>query len=187
VLTKRSSSKVELRETLGIRVCGWQPEEAVTVTLVYPDTSSESQAVFAELDEDFEDDFRVDFEHTPDLSDLTGQYTFTFAGESGQVSHIVDVILPTGPRLYEEDDGQLLLYNFAPGERVRLFAYTSEKLDEERGQVVLRDWKEVVVNAAGQLRVHHDLTGIDYWVALGDVSGEVKGPRSIPGAYSILK
>ncbi len=169
VLGSRSSRKVEVWGTKRVYTCGWGPDEVVEVTIAYPDGHTESRQVLAEPDANEPDYYQVLVHHFTPLGSPPGPYTFTFAGESGQVSHVVEFVPRTEPRLYMKDNKQLLLYNFAPNERVRLFAYRYE----EQGKAALLAWNTFTVNIAGQLEVQVGGVRAAWWVALGDLSGEV--------------
>jgi len=162
----------ELGCTYYVYSCGWEHDESVRTTIEFPDDSSVSETQLY-------DEYGGYFYYKPSLNDPPGLYTFIFEGESGKVQHSFEIGKPTGSRLYRDEDG-LILYNFEPGERVRVFAY-------KRGEAevaLLEAWQEFQIDSSGQLIVQLQ-TGFEgyIYIVLGDVSGEHK----FRGVGSILK
>lgn len=168
------SDNTELRRKESVVTCGWRSDELVHITMEYPNGNLIQQD---QRSDGFNGTY---FMYETDLGDPTGYYTITFEGQSEIVHHSVYVSRPTEPRLYWENDGELLLYNFEPNENVRVFAYAPELLL----QAVLVAWQEFQVSSDGQLLLamdddlrfpespQNDLTCI----VLGDTSGELPCP-----------
>lgn len=174
----------ELHDTLYISTCGWGSSELVTATIQYPTGGTESHALRTELYDLGDGTFieaGIDISFTTSLSDPAGVYTFTFEGENGEVRQEVMFVEPVGPRLYLEDNGQLMLHNFEPGERVRVFAYTNGPDMGINHSLVA--WQTYQVSSNGQLYVRAESleSGTVMFVAVGDVSGEV-----IPFGYVLF-
>lgn len=162
-------------------VCGWQFYETVQVTLISPDgtllvdETTEAAPSF--------DGYSgaVSFEFETPINTLPGEYQYRFVGQSGTVNVPIIVKLPEEPRLYRQDK-LVILYNFQPGETVRLFAYQRDENQSGSlfffsmgGYGSLVGWHEFQVNESGQAVIELvDDTVEGYWyVAVGDISGEV--------------
>jgi len=171
-------SDLELKDTLLVASCGWQRDESVRMSMKFPDgdlISKTQRATWVEQDDGSYLHSAVVFSYTTDLKDPPGLYTFIFEGESGRLEHTFNVVRPAGPRLYEEKTS-LLLHNFEPNERVRLFAYAGTA--GVNGEDVLANWQEYQVDSSGQLMVKLQIDedmktewGYEY-VVLGNSSGE---------------
>ena len=115
---------------LAATTCGWQANESVYVVLKLPDDSSRAADIRAITQtERTGDGYVIGVTYDTSLDDPPGHYVITFDEYGRSIEYSRDILLPSGPRLlWDWDDGaktnsQLLLYNFAPDERVRLIAY----------------------------------------------------------------
>lgn len=145
-------------------VCGWKPEDAVQITLTAPDSSMidyPGQVLYGGT-VFFCPEFRVD--------DPLGSYQLRAEGESGEIETRFEVVRPEKPTLTERE-GELILYAFAPDEKVRVFAYAPEELGRSQK---FAGWQEYRVDEDGKLSI--ELVGgdeLDYF-ALGVSSGEAR-------------
>lgn len=165
LLTDLAESEIELKQTLRIYTCGWEPDERVITTLKFPDGRSISQTQWADPIL-----YNIDFEYKTGLSDPLGEYILTFEGKTELIEHSFLLKEVQGARLYDEDDGTLFLYNFQPNEQVRLIAY--ERSSDSPGMGKFAAWQEFQVDQLGQLIIQVDALYSKYGV-IGAVSGDV--------------
>ncbi|MFC1878915.1 hypothetical protein ACFLZW_03280 [Chloroflexota bacterium] len=164
------SSDNELHRIIDLYSCGWQDQETVNITLTLPDGRIVTETA------KFEYPSAVIFEYKPHiLEDPPGNYDFVFEGQSGQVEYNIDVKQPIGPRFYWDDDGTLILYNFSPNEKVRIFAYLTEFNPEGLGiKLTFSNWQLFQVDLDGQLVIKTKMDDeIGWYVAIGEINGEV--------------
>lgn len=155
----------------GIAICGWRADEIVSLTITFPDGSISRETLEAYNTEGT----AATFYDTPipSMNDQIGTYFYLFEGESGKVSHSINVYIPTEPRLYylynEKILDALFLYGFSPNERVRLLVYTSSS--DKPLSSSLTAWSEYYVDKKGQLiiKIANGLSG--NYFAIGDISG----------------
>jgi hypothetical protein len=142
--------------------CGWQENEIVTATLIYPDSSQASERVDAGLGF-----FGYDIQPTRSMQ--PGTYRIIMEGNSGYVEDSAEVSVPASPRMYRVEGNWLVLYSFSPHENIRLLAY--EPVDFFTMRLV--GWKGYQTDANGQLMIHAPAQGYLYY-AVGEISGLVK-------------
>lgn len=148
-----------------IRACIANQNEEVLIEMTKPDG-----AVVSETDPGG----TVWFSYGVTLQDPLGSYRVVLRSGPEEIAHATHVVEPEGPRLYTLSD-QLVLYNFAPNERVRMLAFapTNAGLDAR-----LDAWSEYQTDFKGRLiirlddSVTADLEGFTY-VIVGAFSGEV--------------
>jgi hypothetical protein len=161
---------VEIMDNIGIQSDGWNPNEIVHVTLLFPD----GKVLSADVEATFihgigEDCYSAFFSYRPLLTDPLGRYVISFSGKAGTANTAFDVKWPSGSRLVGIEGG-LLLFNFAPGERVRFFAYSRD----DHGTASFVAWQDFRTDADGQLTIEVPDYERDYiYVAVGNTSGEV--------------
>lgn len=156
-----------------LRICGWEENETINVTILNPDGKISSQTISATGEDGeiyyatVELKFRID--------EPTGIYKFTLEGDSGTGKVNVNVRKPNGARLLRIDETHLLLYGFEPLESVNLYYYYTEKF---------AGWQNYKVNQQGLLAIEipaytgyrHPCMGLvdDFFVAVGEKSGEAR-------------
>jgi hypothetical protein len=143
--------------------CGWQENEIVTATVIYPDSTQASERV----DAGTYGMFTYDIEPTRSMQ--PGAYTITIEGNSGYVEDSAEVIVPSSPRMYRVKGNWLVLYSFSPHENIRLFAYESVDFFTMR----LIGWKQYQTDSTGQLMIQTPNQGYFYY-ADGEISGLVR-------------
>jgi hypothetical protein len=155
----------ELMTLSTLIACGWERNEILTGTIKYPNGKSVTSKIQTKSDED--SNYGI-FGFRPAIDDPPGIYVFTLEGKKGRVEAKARFSKPNGPRLFQFDNGNLLLYGFAPKENVRLFVYFDNKLAA---------WQEYQVNQSGQLIIKYLVPNKNYelvlLMAIGDQSGEV--------------
>jgi hypothetical protein len=160
----------ELMQEIGFTICGVMAGEEVKMKVRLPDGRiEESQAIARTTDG--RDRGEVSFTYIPFLYDPAGIYKFTFHGENWSMEYpfTVEFTEPDSARLYLYQS-QIYLYKFFPKERVRLLIYSINNLNGNRKLI---GWKEIQVNATGELQISTELENVEY-VALGDITGEVR-------------
>jgi hypothetical protein len=146
------SDPYEPLDVIVIGSCGWQPGEIVTVKLTKPDgvvVSETRDGLWYELA----------------LDDPLGEYEVVFQGESVELRATAIVALPEEPRLYIRD-GELILYNFEPGEGIRLLAYDA----------TFKAWSSFQTDQRGELIVELNSASMPdtyTFVVVGEKSGEI--------------
>lgn len=165
-----STEEILLHEIINIRTCGWQKDEKVQIEAMFPDgTLVTSEAISTGLNP-------VQFYYkTSILEDTSGMYSVVFYGESGSVEALINVVTPSIPHVYWEDNGDVILYDFQPDEHVTLFAYMrSDKPVDEFGNAsyVLYGWQEYQVNHNGQIIIQTE-PELGWIAVLGEFSGEI--------------
>ena len=141
------ADEIELFWRTQVIVCGFTPDEYVRVTQYNPD----DQIIIEDILADSSGGLYYEFK--PTFGDHVGKYVIEFSSSFGNTASSVTVIEPNSPRLIElEDDALLLLYNYVPGESVRLFVYTHQGRTRK-----LYAWQELQVDEKGQLLVEMDL------------------------------
>ena len=152
-----------------IESCGWQRDESVTLTFIYPDGRIQTSTMQSIRDPAI-DAYAVSFTIRTRLTDPIGDYTYRLTGRLHTTQRTLTVSSPSRGRMKTTDAGELL-YGFKPNEMIRLFLY---KVDNEK--CLLAGWQELTANSDGQILVQLDLpTGEAYAViAVGEISGEVR-------------
>ncbi len=172
----------ELMEGAVIFSCGWSKEETLSVVIQYPDgsvTEALPVTVLDESDSSKPPTYFLVYMFLTGLNDPPGKYTYTVTGTAGQVETSNTFSAPDGPRAYWQDDGSLLLHNFAPSENVRLFAL----VNEFAGKLTVAGWQAYQVGSNGQLTIQ---VNPEYaYIVIGETSGEVHpGNHGLDGKLS---
>lgn len=179
---------IEINEIAMLAICDWDGAET-TVVLIFPDGSQQMiQAHEVGIDQYESSLLRIRFQ--PGIEDPIGTYTFRFPYNGTTAEQSFEVVEPVGARvyLYENEDkertGELRLYNFQPGETVRLFAYQIAESDQ--GQLI--DWEEFRVSDKGQRLIYVPEDSEIFYAAVGDLSGEAETHRVNPiiGLYPVF-
>lgn len=147
--------------------CGWQDNEVLTATILYPD--GRSKAFDLQAENDGLGIYYNEFGIKTDIGDPPGIYTLTLTGKNGVVESEVYFREPNGPRIVRPDHEHIYLYKFAPDEHVRLFYY------DEDGQ--LDGWAEYRMSNRGELLIGISVQTspyFTYFYAIGDNSGEAR-------------
>ena len=150
----------ELASQSTLIACGWEKDEILRGTIVYPDGRVNTYAVEVE---EIDGIFYGLLEFTPALADPVGIYTFTLEGRRATVSATAEFHQPDGPHLYWVDASHILFYEFAPQESVRLVCYE---------QSIFTAWQEFKMDPGGNLTVTVKTDRCDF-AALGESSGEI--------------
>lgn len=164
----------ELMEGAVIFSCGWPKEETLSVVIHYPDGSVIEALPVTQLDKSDSSKpptYFLMYMFLTSLNDPPGKYTYTVTGSAGQIETSNTFSAPDGPRAYWQDDGSLLLHNFAPDEKVRLFALVNEFNDK----LTVAGWQAYQTSSDGQLMIQ---VAPEYaYIVIGETSGEVHPGR----------
>lgn len=153
---------IEFLKDIAFEICGIQEVETVNIKVELPNGTVENYQATSYLSAGGLSGFMIDFEYTPALPSSPGTYHFNFSNNYWSFDKYIEVLDPSGPRLFLDYEGKLTFYNFQPNENVRLLAYQNG---------VLIGWKQLVIGANGILQIQTTLEA-DY-IALGERSGEV--------------
>lgn len=172
---------------IGIIICGWRADEIVSLTMTFPDGSILNEKLKAAYDDTEGTAYTFYSNPIPSVNDQIGIYSFLFEGESGKVSHSINVYISTEPRLYPLYDKETLivtaffLYGYSPNERVRFVFYGWSSESGRFDIYSLTAWNDYRVDSKGQLiiKITDEFGG--YYVAVGDISGVNRN-----SAYDIL-
>lgn len=155
---------VEQMGYLSLMLSGLDAGEVVTLTITHPDNSPLAEQLIASRSGS------VRYDYIPELTDLPGQYRFTFQTSKGDFEKTVEVTPPVGPHLYLiPEQRRLILHNFSPGENVRLFLYRVAPGSDPD----LQGWQEYSTDAQGSLTVEYSLQAAPNFYAIGELSGLV--------------
>lgn len=173
-----------------ITICGWSPNEVITLSTENPDGSKTNQEIVADkMDGDV---YYTRLNLKFGLEDTPGLYKYIFTGQSYEFEATANYRIPEKASLLRVSNSQLLMYGFNSGEAVSLYYYYQEKFV---------GWKKYEVNKNGQLLINvpADTENLaifsknQYFVAIGETSGEaplifetVLGPREIVNQDSII-
>ena len=103
--------------------CGWQNNEIVDVTIVYPDGKKKEYQIKAHINFPALDKYAsVDIQQRLLVTDPAGLYKIKVQGASGNAEKEISVLEPNGPSAYYYGDA-LWLQGFMPNESLRLIAY----------------------------------------------------------------
>ena len=139
--------EIELFQGVWITICGLTPKKNVRIGQVRPD----GETVIVKEKADPSGGLVYKFETT--FGDPVGGYSIECASKSADRCICECCFEPDGTRLIElEDEALILLYNFDPGERVRLFVFTHQERVSK-----LYAWQELQVDAKGQMLVEMEL------------------------------
>lgn len=189
-----------------ITTCGWVPNESVHVSVTYPNGH-----VNAGMEKTSEYDGVLFLFFVPQIWDPEGIYYFSFTSEQTQTTleYAINVRKPVGPRIYDISNNianafwkgiviysdsiiptkdtafeYWLLYNFEPGEHVRVIIYghCNDSLSEfSRDTRCLVGSQDYYTNSFGELVIQIPQDSLDwqsssfvYYSLLGDFSGEFR-------------
>lgn len=158
--------------------CGWQDNEVLQVSIVYPD--GKSKIFDLQTENDGLGNYYVQFGLKTAIGDPPGRYTVTLRGKNGSVESDVHFRTPDGPRVVRPDHEHIYLYGFAPDERVRLFYYDKD------GQ--LAGWTEYRTSSGGELLIEVTVETspyFTYFYAIGDNSGETRLLQENPNGETV--
>lgn len=167
----------QLMNPVSLWTCGWKPGEIVLISGLDPYGKSlgvfQMQAGYGDNKTGMLGNIVLDFQ--PDIDAPTGKYKFSFAGQSGTITTNVWFTRPNGPHMYLLSSNpwqpvlgmpmgnrhDLLLWNFRPGETVRLLIYNDYCCDMKRGNVDadLLGYQDYIVPPGGQMQVKIDMSG----------------------------
>lgn len=155
------------------KVCGWAVDEPVQFSVLLPSGEVVDEGTLVAT-ADYIDGAYVAVRYPPELGAPLGIYTMRFSGPSGTVEQPFEVALPVGPRVYVHDD-RIVLFQFAPQETVRLYAYEPiSTADDPRSSdaFAFSVWNEYVTDDDGQLLIEGFVGG--HFRIIGQQSGEVR-------------
>ncbi len=182
-----------LMNPVSLWTCGWQPGENVQVRGQDPyGRSVGAFQMYAGADNtggSWKGNIVLDFQ--PSIDSYAGNYTFTITGKSGTVTTNVRFTRPIGPHMYLLSNNpwqpvlgppmgnrnRLLLWNFAPGEKVRVILY-QYLLGSKMTDHQFLGYQDYYVPMNGQMEILIDLGVTNsnkslFLIAYGDRSGRV--------------
>jgi hypothetical protein len=168
----------EIMQDITIKSCGWEPNEAVTLTVTAPNGVSQILTQEPAYSAD-KNRYFVEFTFTTGISEPTGTYVFELTNSHHSVTESVKLSRPEGGRI-KKADGGLLIYNFAPTEHVRLFAYRMHN-----HVCALEGWIELTTNPEGQALVKIDPTMKVYYSGASDEGARTSGDVFLAAENSI--
>jgi hypothetical protein len=179
----------EIMEPAGILTCGWQHPEELDLTIGLPNGTVRHEAVQSIPDGEAGLTNKVWIFYNPRWNDPSGEYTFTLKGADGKIETSLNFRQPNGARVYLFGDvdsptafHDVILYQFSPNEKIRLFAFEATGVGNT---FQLVGWKQFQVDTAGSLSVHVE-KGYLYGV-IGDITGGVPAKvYSSDGQYTIF-
>lgn len=117
--------KLDLMEEYTSVTCGWKKGDVVRTSIQYPNGKLVTQT--SVVGGNFATGLgSVVSSMRPMLDDPAGEYRLTFQGSTGTLVDTVTYRSPRGAHVYWLGDNRLLLYGFAPHEKVTLVAYDPE-------------------------------------------------------------
>ena len=165
--------------------CGWQNNEIVDVTIVYPDGKKKEYQIKAHINFPALDKYAsVDIQQRLLVTDPAGLYKIKVQGASGNAEKEISVLEPNGPSAYYYGDA-LWLQGFMPNESLRLIAY--QRVSSGAANSSFVGWIEFNVDAKGNAQVSiENKANIHYIFAiLGRSSGQVL-PKE-PGSCVVIE
>ncbi len=165
------NSGIELMRSIHVTACGWDKGERVQVFVRYPNGRTTRELARVVKDSEARGDhYLASYYFIPDWQDTPGTYNITFSGSSGMVSVPFRVYRPKDTRVIWFGNGELLLHEFAPREKVRLFVY-DKPIDSSDG-MGLSGWQEYQVDSQGNLMIWLPKDPKFYMIVVGVRSGE---------------
>lgn len=160
--------QIDLTGITLIATCGWQPDETVKITLMYPDgkiSTSETKATSSRTRKDI---YQVNITFQPGIDAPEGKYRFTLQGSTATLKTPVFFNRPIGAKLYAAAEDKLKpvfkamggqhslrLEGFLPNEAVKLLAYRME------GSIAkFYGWQDIKTDGTGRLIVETNLPEI---------------------------
>lgn len=202
---------IEQMEVIDLYSCGWQPGETVQVTAQYPSgkTLASFKVQAGEEGSQNGSPGKISLAYQPHIDDPTGKYTFTLTSKSGAVATTVLVTRPGGARLYHLTDNPwkpekgmrgkrntLLLWGFAPGEKVRLIVYRYSDTFTLKRYYSLFGFEDYTIPENGRVQVNLNLDTVGdqqqlLVMASGSQSGsallqDYKNPAGVVSYGSII-
>lgn len=191
VFFKLAPDVIEIKWLSPIRIlsCGWKENELVTLTIINPDTTTRTEILYSSKYETRGDNiyYAIYYELLTSTNMQIGDYRFLFSGQSGEYEQIYRVYLPSTPHVYsvyEDSKWYIVLFGFAPYEKVQLFNY--EYVSDEKFHFT--GWKNFIVDQKGRLLLELYNTGPIFF-AYGEFSGLIQdsSDRAIPPHENIIK
>ncbi|HRQ42564.1 MAG TPA: hypothetical protein PLD25_32005 [Chloroflexota bacterium] len=161
---------VELHEPIRFAVCGWPANVPAEMKLMMPNGKIIEETLIAATPQ-----AGLQYEYkTNVLQDVPGIYRIVLEGTDHVLIEESEVRYPSSSRLYWEDDGRLILFNFQPNEKVTIYAYKSGVRDANSGktQYILQATQEFETDAEGLLIIEPQVQ-VQWYAAIGSLSGEV--------------
>lgn len=119
------------------------------------------------------------YQYTTDWIDPIGEYKLSLTGDEATINASVHVIAPTEPTIFETDNG-ILLYGFAPYERIRIFIYDFDQNQQVPGDLV--GWDSFAAGKDGivALLISTELLSDTYaYFVVGEDSGWARGGTNL--------
>jgi hypothetical protein len=151
-----------------ISTCGWQADESVKVTLMYPDGRLVTRDMKAVPAPNRKDIYQVSITFQPGVDAPEGKYRFTLQGSGVTIKTPVFFTKPSGAKLYAASQDsftpvfqalggkqRLRLEGFLPNEPVKLLVYRME-----RSVAKFYAWQNLKMDATGRLIVEANLPEI---------------------------
>jgi hypothetical protein len=140
----------ELMDEVGLLSCGWQPNEALKLTINWPNGRMFIQDLKANSQGN--PVFNL-YTYRARLDEPVGKYVFTIRGRTGTVSNSIYIGAPSKPNIYWLGDNRLVLMGFAKYEKVRLGIFTGTGPGKS-----FIGWSEPAVGPDGELWMSTDFS-----------------------------
>lgn len=166
---KNQSMTVEPNQYLSLQSCGWSVGEKTTWTIYDPSGSQ----IYQEQRESHMLS-GCTFFYQFDRDAYAGEYRLRIEGETDEIETTVDLVNPSGPRMYFEENWIFLRY-FKPNEQIRVLAYEVSRDSSARS---LRAWQAYITDSNGDLEINIDLPDPKLpepafiFAVVGEVSGQ---------------
>lgn len=169
---------VALGDTFEVLVCGWEPDEVVSLVLEGPEHYRYATTLIAVPNRR---SYAASFSYSTDpLQMPPGEYALTLTGRTDTVQAAMTIEPPSGPRIFAYSPNELLLFGFMPNELVRVLIYQAESTF--RGAKLfftLLGWSEGRVDSTGYLKLRKPDIDQTLLVAIGALSGETHEDRRL--------
>lgn len=166
----------ELHQIIDLISCGWEEDEQVQVSITSPENEIVHAGVYKAKRHQYSPEIAlVTLKYFSLIRGAPGIYAVEYHGEAGDRSILQSFELnkPQGPRVdvVVQDMPGLLVYNFQPGERVKIKVFRKSSEDPSVWEYV--GYKDIVVDHRGIFRIQivTDDVSIYGFQLIGETSG----------------
>lgn len=193
-----TSLVVEVGDRVEFETCGWQVDELVSTTMLFPGGDPITETNLARNPGGAFGYGVTEFQYDVELNAPVGEYHFIAEGVSQTLEAFVVVVPARGPRIMidrepeeQETSGRDLthvyLFGFQPHENVRVFAYEAVDIS---GAHQLKGWKSYQADTTGSLTIVVNASTLPLgpdselayaYEAVGENSGQAQPPPTRRG------
>ncbi len=142
-----------------IDTCGWASGESINITVTKPDGTQEI------IVQTFDGYMSVSYRPLMAFGMQLGEYSITFDGPSGSISHGFTIVRPTLPGMAKVNEHDYFVFGLDENEPIIILSY---KISQEDHTIRLITWKEAVADYRGELFVEDKVAG-DLLAVVGDL------------------